>query len=72
MTVQYRQTVRGTEVLKPKCIRQYNLAKGGVDLKDKMVEPFVLERKQAKKSYIKFFFRLLNVAVHNAVMVYNS
>jgi hypothetical protein len=39
------QTVRGTEVSKPKCIRQYNVAVGSMDLKDQMVQPYLLERK---------------------------
>jgi len=66
------QTDRSTEVLKPKCSRQYNLAKGGVDLKDQMVQPYLLERKQAKKCYMKSFSRLLDIAFHNAFMVCNS
>jgi hypothetical protein len=36
---------RGTEVSKPKFIRQYILAVGSGDLKDQMVQPFLLERK---------------------------
>jgi hypothetical protein len=66
------QTVRGTEVSKPKCIRQYNLAIGGVNLKDQMVHPYLLERKQAKKWCVKFSKRQVNVAVHNAFVLYNS
>jgi hypothetical protein len=45
---------------------------GGVDLEDQMVQPYLLETKQAKKWYVKFFKRLVNVAVHNAFIVYNS
>jgi hypothetical protein len=37
-----------------------------------MVQLYLLERKWAKKLCVKFFKRLVNVAVHNAVMVYNS
>jgi hypothetical protein len=45
---------------------------GGVNLKDQMVQPCLLERKQAKKWYVKFFKRLINVAVHNAFVAHNS
>jgi hypothetical protein len=45
---------------------------GGVDLKDQMVQPNPLERKRAKKWYVKFFKRLVNVAVNNALVVYNG
>ena len=45
---------------------------GGVDLKDQMVQPYLLERKRAKKWYVKFFKRAVNAAVHNAFMVYKS
>ena len=43
-----------------------------MDLKHQMVQLYLLERKWAKKLFVKFFKRLVNVAVHNAVMVYNS
>jgi hypothetical protein len=43
---------------------------GGVVLKDKKIQPYLLERK--RQSEIKLFRRFLNVTVHNALIVYNS
>jgi hypothetical protein len=42
----------------------------GVDLKDQMLQPYLLERKRTTKWYKKLFKRLLNVAVHNAMVIY--
>jgi hypothetical protein len=63
---------RGAEIKKPDCILEYNKAMGGVDLKDQKLQPHLLERKKGSKWYIKLFRRLLNVSVHNALIVYNS
>jgi hypothetical protein len=52
--------------------QEYNLTMGGVDLKDQMVWLYLGERKQAKKWYVKFFKRLVNVAVRNVFVVCNS
>ena len=56
--------------MKIKCIKQYNLAMGSVDLNEEMAQPYIVEQKQVKKCYVKFFKRLLNVAVHNASTIY--
>jgi hypothetical protein len=45
---------------------------GGVDLKDQMFQPYLLERKKGNKWYIKIFKRLLNVAVHNTVVLFRA
>ena len=52
--------VRFKQVTKPTCITQYNHSMGGVDKKDQMIQPYLLERKRTKKWYIKLFRRLLN------------
>jgi hypothetical protein len=67
-TVQHR----GTEIKKPACVLEYNTAMGGADLKDQKLQPYLLERKKGSNWYIKLFRRLLNVNVHNALIVYNS
>jgi hypothetical protein len=59
------QTQSGAHISKPKCVTQYNL-------KDQMVQQYLMESKWAKKWYMKCFKRLINVAVHNAFVVYNS
>jgi hypothetical protein len=63
---------RGAEIKKPACVLEYNKAMGGVDLKDQKLQPCVQERKKESKWYIKLFRRLLNVSVHNALIVYNN
>ena len=55
------QRIRGIDVWKPQCIRQYNLAMGGMDLKAQVVQPHVLERKWAKKCTVMF---VKDAAVH--------
>jgi hypothetical protein len=44
----------------------------GVDLKDQMLQPYLLERKKCIKWYVKLFKRLLNVAIHNSMVIYRS
>lgn len=52
------------EPFKPQMVLDYNRSMGGVDLKDQMLEPYLLERKRCAKWYIKLFKRLLNVSIH--------
>jgi hypothetical protein len=42
---------------------------GGVDLKDHLLQPYLLERKKMTKSYIKLFRRLLNTTVLNCMVI---
>jgi hypothetical protein len=43
----------------------YNKNTLGVDLKDQMLQPYLLERKKGTKWYVKLLRWLLNVAIHN-------
>jgi hypothetical protein len=60
-----KKKVRGKDVTKPSCILEYNSCMGGVDKKDKMLQPYLMEHKRSKKLHLKLFRRLMNVAVHN-------
>jgi len=42
---------------------------GGVDLKDQLLQPYLLERKKMTKWYIKLFRRLLNTTVLNFMVI---
>jgi len=42
---------------------------GGVDLKDQLLQPYLLERKKMTKWYIKLFRRLLSVTVLNSMVI---
>jgi hypothetical protein len=42
---------------------------GGVDLKDHLLQPNLLERKKITKWYIKMFGRLLNITVPNSMVI---
>jgi len=42
---------------------------GGVDLKDQLLQPYLLERKKMTKWYIKLFRRLLNTTVLNCMVI---
>jgi hypothetical protein len=59
----------GKEFRKPKSIQDYNKSKGGIDLKDKKLQPYAVERKRCTKWYMKVFRRLLNTSVHNSFIV---
>ncbi|CAH2095075.1 unnamed protein product [Euphydryas editha] len=56
---------------KPKVMLDYNLSMGGVDHKDQTLHAFPLERVRNTCWYQKLFRRLLNVSVHNAMVIYN-
>ena len=42
------------EKQKPVSVLDYNENMGGVDLKDQLLQPYLLERKKMTKWYIKF------------------
>uniref|UniRef100_A0A2A4IY54 PiggyBac transposable element-derived protein domain-containing protein n=1 Tax=Heliothis virescens TaxID=7102 RepID=A0A2A4IY54_HELVI len=55
---------------KPKVILDYNLSMGGVDKKDQLLQAFPIERVRNPVWYKKLFYRLLNVSIHNAFVMY--
>ena len=57
------------EKQKPVSVLDYNENMGGVDLKDQLLQPCLLERKKMSKWYIKLFRRLLNITVLNCVVI---
>ncbi|KAL0858681.1 hypothetical protein ABMA27_011173 [Loxostege sticticalis] len=57
---------------KPQVVLDYNKFMGGVDLKDQMLEPYLLERKRCAKWYMKLFKRLLNVSILNSRILLQS
>ena len=57
------------EKQKPVSILDYNENMGGVDLKDQLLQPYLLERKKMTKLYIKLFRRLLNITVLNCMVI---
>ncbi|XP_026322276.1 piggyBac transposable element-derived protein 4-like [Hyposmocoma kahamanoa] len=60
------------EPFKPQAVLDYNRSMGGVDLKDQMLEPYLLERKRCAKWYVKLFKRLLNASIHNSRILLES
>ncbi|KAL0830178.1 hypothetical protein ABMA28_003635 [Loxostege sticticalis] len=59
----------GRAVVKPLVVRDYNNTMGGVDLKHQKLSMYLMERKRCLKWYMKMFKRLLNVSVHNALIL---
>ncbi|XP_045492556.1 piggyBac transposable element-derived protein 4-like [Colias croceus] len=57
---------------KPQVVLDYNKFMGGVDLKDQMLEPYLLERKRCQKWYMKLFKRLVNVSILNSRILLQS
>jgi hypothetical protein len=64
--------IRGKEVAKPVSVLDYNRSMIGVDLKDQLLHPYLIERKRMHKWYMKLFRRLLNTSVLNAMIIYRS
>ena len=57
---------------KQKPVSDYNENMGGIDLKDQLLQPYLLERKKMSKWYIKRFRRLLNITVLNCMVIYRA
>lgn len=57
---------------KPQVVLDYNKHMGGVDLKDQMLEPYLIERKRCAKWYMKLFKRLLNCSILNSRILLQS
>jgi hypothetical protein len=58
--------------IKPVVVSDYNKNMLGVDLNYQMLQSYLLERKRITKWYMKLFRRLLNIAIHNAMVIYYS
>ena len=57
------------EKQKPVSVLDYNENIGGVDLKDHLLQPYLLERKKMTKCNIKLFRRLLSITVLNCMVI---
>ena len=57
------------EKQKPVSVLDYNENMGGIDLKDQLLQPYLLERKKMTKWNIKLFRRLLNITVLNCMVI---
>jgi len=57
------------EKQKPVSVLDYNENMGGVDLKEQLLQPYLLERNKMTKWYIKMFRRLLNTTVLNRMVI---
>jgi hypothetical protein len=57
------------EKQKPVSVLDYNENMGGVDLKDHLLQPYLLERKKMTKWYVKLFRRLLNTTIVNCMVI---
>jgi hypothetical protein len=63
---------RQKQKTKPLCILDHNQYMGGVDLKDQLLQSYLVERKQMIKWFMKLFQRLLNSTVLNALILYRE
>ncbi|XP_045456093.1 piggyBac transposable element-derived protein 4-like [Melitaea cinxia] len=57
---------------KPQLVLDYNKNMGGVDLKDGMLEAYLIERKRCSKWTMKLFKHLLNVSILNARICFTA
>jgi hypothetical protein len=53
----------------PVLVPDYNENMGGIDLKDHLLQPYLLERKKMTKWYIKLFRRSLNSTILNCTAI---
>jgi len=53
----------------PVSVLDYNENTGGVDLKDQLFQPYLLERREMTKWYIKLLRRLVNTTVLNCMVI---
>jgi hypothetical protein len=60
------------EETNPAVVCDYNLNMGAVDLRDKMLQPYLLKQSKGYKWYMKLFEGLLNVAIHNTDIICHS
>jgi len=67
-----RVSNKGKETEKPLCANDYNHNMGGVNLKDKLLHMYTVERKKMTKWYLKLFKRLLNSTVLNLFVIYRQ
>lgn len=59
------------EVMKPNVVISYNDNMGGVDLKDQSLSAYKILRKTIKW-YHKLYFHAIDIAIHNALAIYNQ
>jgi hypothetical protein len=57
------------EETKPAVVYGYNQAMGAIHLKDQMLQPHLLQPKEGSKWYMKLFKMLLNIAIHNTMII---
>jgi hypothetical protein len=58
--------------IKPVVVCDYNKNMLGVDLKNQMLQPYLLVQKKGTTGYVKFLKWLFNVAIHNSMVIYQS
>jgi hypothetical protein len=58
--------------IKPVVVCDYNKNMLGMDLKDQMLQLYLLERKKGTKWYVNLFKWLINIAIHNNMVIYRS
>ena len=63
-----KQTKCKQEKQKPVSVLDYENM-GGVDLKDQLLQPYLLEKKKMSKWYMKLFRRLLNTTILNCMVI---
>ena len=63
-----KQTKCKQEKQKPVSVLDYE-NKGGVDVKDQLLQPYLLERKKMSKWYMNVFGRLLNTTILNRTVI---
>jgi hypothetical protein len=68
----FQRRLGGVDIMKLKCVCDYNVVIGGTDLKNQKLQLDLLERKTGMKWFLKLFRRILNVTVYNVYITYST
>jgi hypothetical protein len=60
------------ETTKPSCVVDYNNNMGAIDLKDQLLNMYLVERKRMSKWYMKLFKCLLNCTMLNSMILFRQ
>ena len=63
---------RGKKIEMPVCVVGYNHNMGGVDLKDQLLNMYLVERKRMNNWYMKLLNWLLNSTVLNSIIIFRQ
>jgi hypothetical protein len=65
-------TIRGSEVVEPVSVFDFNQSMMGDDLKDQLLHPYLIDEKRMNKWHMKLFHRLCSTSILNVTITYRN